>query len=94
MNFLSPYLWYLICALIMCILYCGLERANGHLGFTAKAVICCWSIVSTVVTLALFSMQTAALEAGVTPPPQIAAVTFGASILTLCISSSCVYCAQ
>lgn len=93
MNFLQPYLWYLICALIMCILYCGLERSSGKLGLTAKTVLCSWCIISIVVTIALFGMQTA-IEGGVRPPPQAAAITFGASVVTLCISSGCVYCAQ
>ncbi len=93
MNFLQPYLWYLICALIMCVLYCGLERAHGNLGFTAKAVMCSWSIISLVITVLLFGIQTSA-EQGITPPPQATALTFGASVITLCVSSSCVYCAQ
>ena len=93
MNFLQPYLWYLICALIMCVLYCGLERSNGGLGFTAKSVLCIWCILSTVITVALFGIQSGA-EEGITPPPQATALTFGASVVTLCISSGCVYCAQ
>ena len=93
MNFLQPYLWYLICALIMCVLYCGLEKSNGELGFTAKSVLCIWCIISTVITVALFGMQTV-VEGGATPPPQAAALTFGASVITLCVSSSCVYWAK
>jgi hypothetical protein len=45
------------------------------------------------VTSALFGMQSM-ITSGRPPPPQMALVTFGASIITLCISSSCVYCAQ
>lgn len=93
MNFLQPYLWYLICALIMCIMYCGLERSSGKLGLTAKSVLCSWCIISTLITIGLFGIQSST-ESGIPPPPQATALTFGASIITLCISSSCVYCAQ
>ncbi len=93
MNFLQPYLWYLISALIMCILYFGLEQANGGLGFTAKSVLCTWCIASTLITVALFGIQSA-VESGATPPPQATALTFGASVITLCISSGCLYCAK
>jgi hypothetical protein len=93
MNYLQPYLWYLICAMALCIIYFGIEKSNGKLGFTAKAVLSSWCLISLIVTSALFGMQSM-ITSGRPPPPQMALVTFGASIITLCISSSCVYCAQ
>lgn len=91
MSFLKPWLWYFLCALIMCSLYCGLEKANGKLGMTAKSILCSWSIISFVVTIALFGLQTMIDVTGRLPPMQIAGATLGASCVTLCISSSCVY---
>ncbi len=93
MNFLQPYLCYFICALIMCIVYCGLEKSSGSLGMTAKSVMCIWCILSTVIAVALYGLQSVA-ESGIPPSPQTTGITFGASIITLCVSSSCVYCAQ
>lgn len=93
MNFLKPWLWYLLSALIMCVIYCGLEKANGKLGFTAKAVLFSWSLISLVVTIALLGLQTYINTVGSLPPMQISGVTIGASCITLCISSSCIYCA-
>lgn len=91
MSLLKPWLWYLVLALIMCVLYCGLEKANGKLGTTAKLVLSSWSIISCIVTIALFGLQTMIDVSGQMPPLQASGVTLGASCLTLCISSSCVY---
>lgn len=93
MSYLKPWLWYLMSALIMCIIYCGLEKANKSLGFTAKSILCSWCIISIVVTVALFGLQTYINEVGSFPPLQVSGVTLGASCLTLCISSCCIYCA-
>jgi hypothetical protein len=93
MNFLKPYLWYLVCAVILCILYYGLEQSHGGLGFMAKTIMCCWCLFSFIITIALFGVQTG-IETGIGAPPQAIAITIGASIITLCISSSLVYCAQ
>jgi hypothetical protein len=76
----------------MSVLYCGLEKSNGKLGFTAKAILCSWCIVSLLITSGLFGIETM-IEHKETPPPQLSLLTVGASILTLCVSSSCVYCA-
>lgn len=94
MSYLKPWLWYLTSALIMCIMYCGIEKANDSFGMTAKSVLCSWSIISLIVTVALFGMQTFIDVTGKLPPLQVSGVTIGASILTLCISSSCIYCAM
>ena len=91
MNFLQPWLWYLLSALIMCVVYCGLEKANNDLGLTAKSVLCIWSILSLLITFALFGMQEYINVVGSLPPLQISGITIGACIITLCISSSCVY---
>ena len=91
MNLLKPWLWYLLSALIMCIIYCGLEKANDSLGLYAKSILCSWSLLSFIVTIALFGIQTYIDQVGSLPPLQVSGVTIGASILTLCISSSCVY---
>lgn len=94
MNYLKPWLWYLVSALIMCVLYCGLEKANNSLGFTAKGILCSWCIISVVITFMLFGLQTMIDVTGKMPPLNISGVTIGASCLTLCISSSCVYSAM
>jgi hypothetical protein len=91
MNYLKPWLWYLVCTLILCVLYCGLEKASGSLGFTAKCILCSWSIISIVITVMLFGLQTYIDILGRLPPINISGITIGASCLTLCISSSCVY---
>lgn len=93
MNLLKPWLWYLTSALIMCIVYCGIEKANNSLGTTAKCILCSWSIISLVVTSALFGLQTYIDEIGF-PPLQVSGVAVGASLITLCLSSSCVYSAM
>ena len=72
MNFLQPYLWYLLSALIMCIIYCGLEKSNNKLGFTAKSILCIWCIISMGITVALFAVQNMA-QSGIAPPPQATA---------------------
>lgn len=91
MNFLKPWLWYLISALLMCVVFCGLEMSHGKLGLTAKSSLCLWSIISFVVTGALFGLQTYIDVSGSLPPLQVSGVTLAASCLTLCISSGCVY---
>jgi hypothetical protein len=91
MNFLKPWLWYLLSALIMCVVYCGLEKANDSLGLTAKSVLCVWSILSLTVTVALLGLQTYIDTLGSLPPMQVSGATLGASCITLCISSCCVY---
>ena len=94
MDFLKPWLWYLLSALIMCVIYCGLERSSGSIGFFAKSVLCLWSIISFVVTIMLFGLQTYINEVGSLPPMQVSGATLGASCLTLCISSCCIQCAS
>lgn len=91
MNFLKPWLWYFVSALLMCVIFCGLEKANGKLGLTAKSSLCLWTIISLAVTGALFGLQTYINLTGSFPPLQVSGVTLAASCLTLCISSSCVY---
>ena len=93
MNLLQPFIWYLICTVTLCIFYFGLEYSDKKLGFTAKATLSIWPIVSLIITCGLFSIQKIT-ESGNVPPPQISLVTFGASIITLCISSGCVYSAK
>jgi hypothetical protein len=93
MSFLKPWLWYLLCALIMCIIYCGLEKANGGLGMTTKSILCSWSIISCIVTVALFGLQTSIDISGKLPPFQVAGGVLAASCVTLSISSCCIYCA-
>lgn len=94
MNYLQPWLWYLLSALIMCIIFCGLERHKGKIGFTTKAVLSIWSILSLVITVMLFGLQQYINEIGGMPPLQVSGVTLGASCITLCISSGCIYCAS
>lgn len=91
MNFLKPWLWYIVSALLMCVIYCGLEKTHGKLGMTAKSILCSWSIISVIVTGALFGLQTYIDVSGSLPPLQASGIALGASCLTLCISSSCVY---
>lgn len=93
MNYLQPYLWYLLCAMFLCILYFGIEKSHGKLGFTSKAVLCSWCIISLAITSGLFGIQSM-ISSGRIPPPQLSLAIFGASFATLCISSCCVYCAQ
>lgn len=91
MNFLKPWLWYLMSALLMCVIFCGLERAHGKLGLAVKSSLVLWSIISLVVTGALFGLQTYIDTSGSLPPFQISGITLIASCLTLSISSGCVY---
>lgn len=93
MNYLKPYLGYLLSAILLCVIYFGLERSHGTISFLDKSIMCSWSIISIIITCALFSIETSYEEFG-TAPAQITAVTFGASIITLCASSSLVYCAR
>jgi hypothetical protein len=94
MNYLQLWLWYLLSALIMSVIYCGLERASGKIGFTAKSIMCSWSIISLVVAVMLFGLQTFWDKTGKFPPMQISGATLGASCVTLIISSCCVHCAS
>ncbi len=91
MNFLKLWLWYLILALAMCIIFCGLEMSHGKLGLTAKMSLSSWSIISFIVTVALFSLQSYIDVSGSLPPLQVSGITLVASCLTLCLSSSCIY---
>jgi hypothetical protein len=93
MSFLKPWLWYLLSALAMCVLFSGLEKANGKLGFTAKTILCLWVTISSVITVALFGIQGFIDITGRLPPLQASGIVLGASCLTLSLSSCCVYCA-
>lgn len=93
MNFLKPWLMYLVSALILCVVYCGLEKANGKIGLTTKSIASVWIIITFIVTSGLFGIQSFINNTGRLPPIQVAGVTLGASCVTLLLSSVCVYCA-
>lgn len=90
MTYLQPYITYMISAIILCVLYIGIEKSHGSIGFTAKSIICSWCIISTIVISALFGVQTR-LENFKPVTPHVLIGTFAASFLTLSISSCCVY---
>ena len=83
----------MISAIILCVLYIGIEKSNGSMGLTVKCVICCWCIISTIVASALFGIQQQLSNFRPVAPPALIG-TFAASLITLSISSSCVYCAK
>jgi hypothetical protein len=89
MTYLQPYISYMICAIILCVMYIGLEQSHGPIGNTAKSVICSWCIISTVVIIALYGIQTQ-LENFRPVSPHVIIGTGVASIVTLSISSCCV----
>lgn len=93
-TYFKPWLSYLVCTLLMCIIYCGLEQASGKIGFTAKCILSSWCIISIIVTVMLFGLQTYISETGSFPPLQISGVTFLLSCLTLSISSCCIHSAK
>jgi hypothetical protein len=93
MTYLQPYISYMICAITMCVIYIGIERANGPLGLTTKSVLCSWSIISTVVIVALYFVQSQISNSMPVDPGTVTA-TAVASFLTLSISSCCINCAK
>ena len=93
MTYLQPYISYMICSIILCVLYIGIEKANGTMGITVKSVICSWCIISTVIIGALYSIQTQLTNLRPVAPPVIIG-TAAASIITLSISTCCVNCAH
>jgi hypothetical protein len=95
MTYLQPYISYMICAIVMCVIYIGVERANGPLGLTTKSILCSWSIISTGIIGALYFIQSQLTSF---PPKPVDPATIGgtvvACILTLSISSCCINCAK
>jgi hypothetical protein len=89
-DLLKPWLWYFLCALSMCVMFCGLERSKGSLSFFTKSFLCCWCLFCTIITISLYGYQSAT-DLGVPPNPEVSAVLYGASLITCCISSCCVY---
>ena len=92
MTYLQPYITYMISAIILCVLYIGIEKSHGKMGFSVKCIICSWCIISTIVISALFGVQQQLSNLRPVAPPVLIG-TFAASLITLSISSCCVYCA-
>jgi hypothetical protein len=59
MNYTDPGFIYIMLAILLCVIYYGLEEANGGLGFTGKTIICSWSIISLLVMSIIFGYKAA-----------------------------------
>ena len=46
-------------AILLCVIYYGLEEANGGLGFSGKIIICSWSVISLLVMSIIFGYKAA-----------------------------------
>ena len=100
MNYTHPGFIYIILAILLCSIYYGLEMSNGGLGFTGKAVICSWSVISLLVMSIIIGYKAAkdAEDALGIPDEQKKIKSlmpmYLMSIGTLSISSLCVYSAN
>jgi hypothetical protein len=57
MNYTHPAFIYIILAMLLCVIYYGLEEANGGLGFTGKTVMVFWTIISLLVMSIIFGYK-------------------------------------
>lgn len=53
----NPGFIYIILALLMCSIYYGVEKANGHLEKTSKSILCSWSITSLIILAIILAIK-------------------------------------
>lgn len=85
MHITQPGFIYILLALVLCIIYYGLEMSDGGFSTIGKSVACSWSIISLFVMSIMLAI-TKAEEKGL-GSPKYTALMYGLSLGTLVSSS-------
>jgi hypothetical protein len=92
MRVTNPGFIYIILAIILCAIYYGLEMSSGGVDFTAKSIICSWSIISLFVMSIMLGISKAE-EQGISSS-KYTALMYGLSLGTLSLSSVIIFLSQ